>query len=137
KRQSLRAQRGRVVSDPGDISTWPRETRNQTDTFGVAGKSHDDRDGRTRLLGSCGRRRAERDDQIHFETDELRGQRRQLLAPGFGPAARIDDVLPFAVSEFLERLPQRSRRSAVRGASPCRKISDSVRLSCLLRVGDR
>jgi hypothetical protein len=102
--EALGTQLGGRITDPGEVSPWPREARDQTGSQRIAWRDKNDWDDRRRFLRSLGSWPATRQQQIDFEAHKLSGQPRQPLDLGFRPAARIGYVFTVHVAELLKRL---------------------------------
>jgi hypothetical protein len=94
QRQSFGHQLGSEEVEPGDISIWPMEARQQTHLHGVPAAHEYDRDGLCRTLGRerCGWPRSE--DHCDLTPDEFSGKLWQFLRATLGRAVLDRHVLP-------------------------------------------
>src|SRR6266436_6348430 len=129
--------RSRVMFErAASMSSGPRTPRGWTFTFKtcaardqaggirVAWYNDNDRDGRSRCLGSLGSRRAGRQQQIDIEANQLSGQPRQPLELGFRPSAYISYVFAADVTKLLECLSECRGWNAIRWAGAVGQKSD-------------
>jgi hypothetical protein len=101
---TLASQFGGHGSHPGDISTRPRQARDQPSTDRVSCLGHDDRDLMRRLLGRHSGGREPSDDYIDLETDQLIGQFGKPFEVSFRRSKLKSNVLPLDIPEVAQSL---------------------------------
>ena len=89
---------------PGDVAARVRRAANQPKRDGIADADHDYGDRSRRVMGSLGRRRDWRHDQVNLEAHQVSGELRQAIEFALRPPVLDDDILAFDVAELAKTL---------------------------------
>ena len=88
----------------------------------VADRDHDKRNGRGVLFHRQGRRRARRDDHVHFCRNQLGNQRREAVVLSVGPKIFDRNIAAFLVAGVTQALAKRIEEIVLptpRSSCPC------------------
>jgi hypothetical protein len=127
--------KGSAAGQPGDIAPGSCEVGSESGADGIGNEHEDDGDDGGRLLGGQGLRRSRGHDDVHIETDKLRGQlRKSLNLPAREPVLHSYG-LSLDVSEFTHPLSEGVDFSRGTGRA-MEQVTDAGKLADPLRLGN-
>jgi len=99
--------RALLAGKAGDVAAGMREAAHQTFLHGMTGPNEDDRDRMRLRKGSPRCFRADRNDCVDIQSDQLGSELRQAVVPTFCRPNHIRQILSLRISMLVEALLER------------------------------
>src|SRR5215471_10303563 len=133
--QVLAAQLQTLVRPSGNVAPGTCQATNDSAPYWIGGKAYDDWYRHGGLLRSKGGRSARGGNEVHLQTDEFGGERREAIRFPLGEPNFKGDVLALNPAEVAEPTSERLEVRLVTFCRPLVEISDAPHLARLLRLG--